>query len=222
MTRPSSSRLKVKVRLSARVAAASWVDPRRPIRSTSVAWINCWVRLARISGQASPSIARSSAAQSAAPLRWAKLWPPNPCVRAVAAWHPVEKVWPAAPSSASDGEQSFEVPSHEVRSRNLEAAGRDQGRDGPDPDAAVLRLALRRAQRAARPGPRWRAGPQPQRHRGRAAGQGRILRPRRGQPGRASTACANWSRRSTPPGTTAGSRRSRSTSTASRAAARPR
>ena len=57
---PSRKMLKVKVRLSASVAAASWVAPSRPISRTSVAWIVCWVRLARISGQASASVARSS------------------------------------------------------------------------------------------------------------------------------------------------------------------
>ena len=60
VTSPSSSRLKVKVRFSARVAAASWVAPSRPISSTSVAWKTCCVRLARISGQASASVARTS------------------------------------------------------------------------------------------------------------------------------------------------------------------
>ena len=66
---PSSSRLKVKVRLSASVAAASWVAPSRPISSTSVAWIACWVRLARISGQASASVARSSSRHAPRPDR---------------------------------------------------------------------------------------------------------------------------------------------------------
>ena len=41
VTRPSIKRLKVKVRLSASVAAASCVAPKRPISSTSVAWITC-------------------------------------------------------------------------------------------------------------------------------------------------------------------------------------
>jgi len=60
ITSPSISRLKVKVRLSARVAAASCVAPSRPIRSTSVALMAWVVRLARTSGQASESIARHS------------------------------------------------------------------------------------------------------------------------------------------------------------------
>ena len=68
MTKPSISRLKVKVRLSASVAAANWVAPRRPISSTSVAWIACWVRLARISGQASASVARNSSRHAPAPF----------------------------------------------------------------------------------------------------------------------------------------------------------
>ena len=69
MSRPSSSRLKVKVRLSASVAAASWVAPSRPINKMSVARINCWVRLARISGQASVIVAPSSVKPGAALAR---------------------------------------------------------------------------------------------------------------------------------------------------------
>ena len=66
MSSPSRKRLKVKVRLSASVAAASWVAPRRPISRTSVAWIACCVTLARISGQASASVARSSSRHATA------------------------------------------------------------------------------------------------------------------------------------------------------------
>ena len=73
----AGSRLKVKVRLSASVAAASWVAPSRPISSTSVAWITCCVRLARISGQASASVARSSSRHGRG-ARPARLSPSHP------------------------------------------------------------------------------------------------------------------------------------------------
>ena len=62
VTSPSSEQVEGEGQVERRVAAASWVGPRRPISSTSVAWIACWVRLARTSGQASASVARSSVA----------------------------------------------------------------------------------------------------------------------------------------------------------------
>ena len=140
--RPSRNRLKVKVRLSASVAAASWVAPSRPISRTSVAWIACWVRLARISGQASASVARSSSRQ--APLRSSgEMFAGRASIddSAVACdGASVEKVWPShAAFSASDGANMYRGLDNEVRPRNLEAAGRDQGRARPDLHAVVLR-----------------------------------------------------------------------------------
>jgi hypothetical protein len=62
---PSSSTLNTNARLIASVVAASGTSPSRPIRMMSVAWITCCVRLARISGQASVSVARSSLSHGA-------------------------------------------------------------------------------------------------------------------------------------------------------------
>ena len=62
---PMPSRTKAKVRLSPSAEAASWRGPSQPISTTSVAWISCMVRLARISGQASAIVARISARQGA-------------------------------------------------------------------------------------------------------------------------------------------------------------
>ena len=57
VTRPRQIRLKAKLRLRPSAEAASGRAPSRPISSTSVAWINAIVKLARISGQASASVA---------------------------------------------------------------------------------------------------------------------------------------------------------------------
>ena len=109
---------------------------------------------------------------------------------------------------------------NEVRSRDLEAAGRDQGRAGPDLHADVLRRALRRACRRGRRRSRtacstststaaWSSSRRDAEWSDVAGGSARS----------SSIACAISSRRSTRRRTTAGSRRSRSTSTASPAAA---
>ncbi len=107
MTRPSKSRLKVKVRLSASVAAASCVAPSQPMRSTSVAWMICWVGCEdQRPGE------RKHRAQLIAHTR------PSPvsvkfspsCMEArLAVRRPVEKLWPVASLSASAGRQPFEA-----------------------------------------------------------------------------------------------------------------
>ena len=70
---------------------------------------------------------------------------------------------------------------NEIRTRDLEAAGRHQGCPGAPVDAVVLRLALRRAVGAAGPGDRWSARARPRRNGRRAAGPGRAVGARRGR-----------------------------------------
>src|SRR5688572_2647439 len=60
VTRPRQMRLKAKLRLRPSAEAASGRAPSQPSSTTSVAWIAAMVRLARISGQARPSVAPSS------------------------------------------------------------------------------------------------------------------------------------------------------------------
>ena len=76
VTRPRQIRLKAKLRLSPSAEAASGRAPNRPISSTSVAWISAIVKLARISGQASASVAPSSFAPG----------PQGGCGRRMQAW----------------------------------------------------------------------------------------------------------------------------------------
>ena len=91
----------------------------------------------------------------------------------------------------------IEASRNEVRPRNLEAAGRDQGRPGPHLHAVVLRHALRRAVGAAGAGQGRRSRPRPQRQRRRAAVARALVRRRQRQPRSANIACATSSRRST-------------------------
>ena len=58
---PMQIRASAKVRLRPSAAAASWRGPSQPNSTTSVAWISAIVRLLRISGHASASVAPSSA-----------------------------------------------------------------------------------------------------------------------------------------------------------------
>src|SRR5437764_2667932 len=105
---PSRKMLKVKVRLSASVAAASCVAPTRPISRMSVAWIVCCVRLASISGHASANVARSSSCRRPLLGRGEILAAASMPSR-LAARAPVEKVWPRASSCASECRLCIEV-----------------------------------------------------------------------------------------------------------------
>ena len=168
----------MKVRLSASVAAANWVAPSRPISSTSVAWIDL---LGEIGEDQRPG-ERQRRAQLIAPrcvgARSGEIFA-GPCIErhcgSVAAKQSAHDakmllVRVAMTAFSASAAAKFERPSNEVRTRNLEAAGRDQGRAGPDPHAAVFRHALRRPFGAAGAGQGRGARPQPERQRGRAAG----------------------------------------------------
>ena len=159
----------------------------------------CWVRLARISGQASASVARSSARHGCGvrlPVK-CRLRPPSVIAGSVAR-NPVEKVWPLAMAAlCASAAANCQRPTMKFVARNLEAAGRDQGRARPPAHAAVLRRALRRPVGAAGAGQGRRARPRPQWQRGRAAVAARMVGRRGRRRDRSNIACAIWSRRST-------------------------
>ena len=217
---PSRNRLKVQVRLSASVAAASWVAPSRPISRTSVAWITCCVTLARISGQASASVARKLAEPRADFGRAVDMLAAASMARRLARKRRASKRFGPLRTSASRWREPYRGHCNEVRARNLEAAGRDQGRARPAPHAAVLRQRFtRRCRRARR---RSATASSTSTSTGSVVEQpshAELVRRRERRPARANIACATSSRRSTRRATTTASRRSRSTSTASPAAA---
>ena len=218
--------LKVKVRLSARVAAASWVAPSRPISSTSVAWISLLghigedqrpgkrQRRAQLVAPRAPAlVGRNVAASIASSLRARS----GEAIQSKRCWHARIGVRPLATRANRSSR-----PRHEIRARNLEAAGRDQGRAGPAAPDAVLRrrstACFRRGRRRSRTAcstststAAWSSSRRGAQWSDVASG-GRLEQYRL----RDLVAALDKAR------TTAGSRRSRSTSTASPAAARPR
>ena len=133
--RPSRKMLKVKVRLSASVAAASCVAPRRPISRTSVAWIS----LLREIGEDQRPGERQRRAQLLAPRAArssAEMLPRRPSARHARSCDDATtskrfgRRRNGARQLASAQTYSRGIR-NEVRSRNLETAGRHQGRAGP-------------------------------------------------------------------------------------------